>query len=55
MPKVHHVRLSAAQRQQLQRLVSTGTAAARVLTHARILLKADEGEGGPAWTDAAIA
>ena len=26
-----------------------------MLTHARILLKADQGEGGPAWTDAAIA
>lgn len=55
MPKAHRVQLSAAQRQWLQQLISTGTAAARVLTHARILLKADEGEGGPGWTDAAIA
>jgi len=26
-----------------------------MLTHARILLKANQGEGGPGWTDAAIA
>jgi Homeodomain-like domain len=26
-----------------------------VLTHARILLKANQGEAGPGWTDAAIA
>jgi len=55
MPKAHRVQLTASQRQQLQQLIATGTAPARVLTHARILLKADEGEGGPAWTDGAIA
>ena len=55
MPKAYQISLSAAEREQLQQLISTGTAAARILTHARILLKADEGEGGPAWTDAAIA
>ena len=55
MPKAHRIRLSAAEREQLQQLISTGSGAARVLTHARILLKADEGEGGPALTDAAIA
>jgi transposase len=55
MPKAHRVQLSATERAQLQQLISTGAAAARVLTHARILLKADEGEAGPAWTDAAIA
>jgi len=32
-----------------------GTAPARRLTHARILLKADQGEGGPGWSDVAIA
>lgn len=30
-------------------------ASARRLSHARILLKADQGEGGAAWSDAAIA
>ncbi len=32
-----------------------GVAPARRLAHARILLKADQGEGGAAWGDAAIA
>jgi len=31
-----------------------GTESARKLTHARILLKADQGPGGPGWTDEAI-
>lgn len=35
-------------------MVSKGKAAARALTHARILLKTDEAEGGPAWTDDAV-
>jgi len=32
-----------------------GSAPARTLTHARILLKANQGEAGPGWTDRAIA
>ena len=32
-----------------------GSAPARALTHARILLKANQGEAGPGWTDRAIA
>jgi hypothetical protein len=48
------VTLTAEQRTQLQQLLAQGTAPARTLTHARVLLKADEGEGGPAWTNAAI-
>jgi Homeodomain-like domain len=31
-----------------------GVAPASALTHARILLKANQGEAGPSWTDAAI-
>ena len=31
-----------------------GVAPASALTHARILLKANQGEAGPGWTDAAI-
>ena len=38
----------------MRRLVSSGKGAARKLTHARILLKADTGRGGPGWTGAAI-
>ena len=35
-------------------MIAAGKAPARKLTHARILLKADEGEGGPSWRDEAI-
>ncbi len=49
------VELSEAQRAELRGLVGSGTAPARMLTRARILLKADHGEGGPGWSDAAIA
>jgi hypothetical protein len=49
------VRLTEAERARLHTLIGCGTAPARALTHARILLKANQGEGGPGWTDAAIA
>ncbi len=55
MPKKYPIILKKEQRAALTKLVATGTAPARTLTHARILLKADQGEDGPAWTDAAIA
>ena len=55
MPKKFRVRLDGAQREQLSQLIARGSAPARVLTHARILLKADESEGGPAWQNAQIA
>jgi len=42
-------------RTRLQHLLNSGTAAARTRTHARILLKADEGPDGPHMGDAAIA
>lgn len=49
------VSLSEAERARLRTLIGAGVAPARMLTHARILLKADQGEGGAAWSDAAIA
>jgi Homeodomain-like domain len=49
------VTLPEAERARLRTMVGGGVAPARTLTHARILLKANQGEGGPAWTDAAIA
>ena len=54
-PSPYRVRLTAEQRAALRTLVGTGTASARLLARARVLLKADHGEGGPAWSDAAIA
>ncbi|HET9974722.1 MAG TPA: helix-turn-helix domain-containing protein [Streptosporangiaceae bacterium] len=55
MTQQHVVMLSEAERARLRTLVGRGVAPARTLTHARILLKADRGAGGPGWTDAAIA
>src|SRR5215218_8558239 len=55
MPKKHRVTLTAEERQELNRLLSRGKADVRCLKHAQILLKADEAEGGPGWSDARIA
>ena len=52
--KKYIVRLDADERRQLERLVSVGKGAARKLTRARVLLQADEGEGGRAWPDVRI-
>ena len=54
MTKKYIVRLSEAERAELEALVKTGRAAARKRLHAQMLLKADEGEHGPAWSDVAI-
>jgi len=54
MPKKYRVTLTAEEREQLTAMLSKGKAAARALTHARILLKTDQAEGGPGWTDEAV-
>lgn len=53
--KLHLVRLTTAERRDLERAIRAGAGPAWVLTRARILLKADHGEGGPGWSDAAVA
>jgi transposase len=53
--KKHVVRLSDDERAMLLKLISSGKGQARTLLRARILLKADEGDHGPAWADAEIA
>jgi hypothetical protein len=56
MPKTKYaVMLTEAERARLRTLIGRGEAPARMLTRARILLKANQGEGGPGWSDAAIA
>ena len=61
MQKVYRVELSQQDRKQLKDLVRRGKLekgkrpSALKLTRARLLLKADQAEGGPAYTDAAIA
>lgn len=54
MKKSYVVTLTDEERRSLRALVSSGKGAARKLTHARILLKADASPSGPDWTDAAI-
>jgi len=54
MVKRYVVTLTDQEREGLETMLAKGRAAARKLTRARILLKADQGAGGPAWTDEAI-
>ncbi len=53
--KRYAVVLTEAERPYLKGLIATGTDSAARLQHARVLLKADQGPGGPAWTDERIA
>ncbi len=55
MPKKDRVTLTAEEREELDRLLSRGKADVRCLKHAQMLLKADEAEGGPGWSDERIA
>ena len=48
------IMLTPEQRQRLQQLVSRGRAPARKVQHAHILLKCDESEQGPKWSDQQI-
>ncbi len=55
MKKKYPVILSETEQQELKRLIAAGTAPARKLTHARILLKADQSTEGPGWVDEKVA
>ena len=56
MAKRYRVTLTTEERGELERMISRGKADARKLAHARILLQADEAEGGgPARVDEGIA
>jgi transposase len=55
MKKKYPVILTEAQREHLKSLIAAGTAPARKLTHARILLKADQSPQGPGWVDEKVA
>ena len=54
MEKRYRVTLTGEEREQLRAMVSTGKAAARKLVRARVLLLADQAEGGPAKSDPEI-
>jgi hypothetical protein len=53
MNKKYRVRLTAAERAELETVVRRGKAAAYKIRHAHVLLKVDA--DGPAWTDEATA
>jgi transposase len=53
--KRYVVRLTDEERGHLEALVRRGRAHARKLLYARMLLKSDAAQGGPAWTDERIA
>ena len=53
--KKYLVTLTPDEREQLAGLLSAGKRSALTLARARILLKADQADGGPAWEDARIA
>ena len=52
--KKNIVKLTQEQRQQLEELVRSGTASARKIRHAHILLKVDSSPQGPNWSDKQI-
>jgi len=54
MYQKYFVKLTSEERTHLEKLVSSGSAPARKLCRARILLKSDCSEGGPQWTCEAI-
>jgi len=53
--KKYVVKLSTEERERLETLLRVGKHPAQRLTKARILLKADAGEDGEAWSDSQIA
>lgn len=54
MNKKYIVKLTADERDRLEKLVRTGKAAAHKRRHSQVLLKADTGENGPGWPDQQI-
>ena len=55
MKKKYPVILTETERDDLKRRIAAGTAPSRKLTHARILLKADQSSEGPGWVDERVA
>jgi transposase len=49
--KRYVVTLTAEERKQLESMAKAGKRSARTITRARILLLADQGDGGPGWED----
>lgn len=54
MEKRYRITLTSEERVELQKMVSVGKSAAQKLVRARILLLADQADGGPAMSDPEI-
>ena len=52
--KKYIVRLTQHERDQLTKMINSGRGPARMFTRARILLKADQSENAPSWSDEII-
>lgn len=52
--KKYIVRLSNEERKELKRIITSGRGPARMFTRARILLKSDQSDKGPGWSDEKI-
>jgi hypothetical protein len=52
--KLYKITLTLEERDFLGDVTSKGRGSAQRVTHARILLKADQGEKGPGWDDQLI-
>jgi len=52
--KKYIVRLSNLERETLKKLITSGRGPARMFARARILLKADQNDDGPGWSDERI-
>jgi transposase len=55
MAKKYVLKLTAQEREELERVTQGGMAAVRKVQKARALLLCDQGEAGPAWKDVDIA
>jgi len=55
VPKKYVLKLTAEEREELQRLVRKGRVAGWKVQRAQALLRCDQGPDGPAWTDERIA
>src|SRR5688572_11851254 len=53
--KQYIVSLTTDEREHLEAMIRSGKRSARTITRARILLLADQGDGGPGWEDRRVA
>jgi len=52
--KKYIIKLSREERDTLRKIITSGRGPARMFTRARILIKADQGDHGPNWSDEQI-